>query len=174
LIAGYLPTFFFGLLLARSEPVRERLLDAWRICAVIVSGAGLFYALVCLGLIDPLEQHVRVIGASLCPPAAFVLILRSALQVRRVPAFVGSLSDASYTIYLLHVPAAVAINTRMAPLGFHPNVQYALTIVIAGVGCWLIHRLVVRRSATAALLLNGRLPRRQPPASLSLAGQAAQ
>lgn len=170
LIAGYLPTFLFGVLLARSQAIREQLLDEWRLCGGIVGVAAVFYTLLCLGLIDLLEQYVRFIGAAICPPAAFVLILRSALQIRYLPAAVRSLSDGSYTIYLLHVPAAVAINTRMAPLQLHPNLQFAVTIVCAGVGCWLFHITVVRRSTTAALLLNGRLKRQQSPASAPLAG----
>jgi peptidoglycan/LPS O-acetylase OafA/YrhL len=174
LIAGYVPTFMFGVLLARSEELRDRVLDAWRASAAIVIVASLFYCLVCLGLANSLEPYVRFVGASICPPAVFVLVLRSALGVRRLPALVRSLSNASYSIYLLHVPVAVAINTRMASLRFHPNLQYALTVVIAGGGCWLFHIAAVRRSGTLALLLNGRVPRARSPASAPLAGLASE
>lgn len=174
LIAGYLPTFFFGVVTARSEVTRERLLASWRLCTGIVGAAAVAYALVCADLVGPLENHVRVLGAAVCPPAVFVLVLRSALGIKRVPAVLQSLSNASYTIYLLHLPAAVAINTRMAPLQLEPVVQYAVTIALTGAGSWLFHLFVVRRSATAALLLNGRLPRGRKPASMALAGGAGQ
>lgn len=159
LILGYLPAFLFGVLAARSDHVRLGLLNATRPAAAILAAIAGCYALAAAGLLGDGEAYVRFVGAALCPPLVFALVLRTATTIRRVPQVVTWLTDASYTIYLLHLPLAVLINTRLRPATLHPNIAYAMTVVLAGGLAWLAHVLIVRRFRLAALLLNGRTER---------------
>lgn len=156
LIFGYLPTFLFGVLAARSEHIRLGLLRSSRLVATILAVIAVCYGLAGAGLLDRGEPYVRFIGAALCPPLVFAIVLRTAASIRRVPRVVRGLTDASYTIYLLHLPLAVLINTRLYPPALHPNLRYAVTILLAGGLSWLAHVLIVKRFRVAALLLNGR------------------
>jgi peptidoglycan/LPS O-acetylase OafA/YrhL len=172
LIAGYLPTFLYGVIVARSDLIRGRLVAAWPTAAVMVFAVLTVHLLLCAGELSAWEPEIRFIGAAIGPPAAFVLVLRSALHIERIPRFVQSLSEASYSIFLLHVPVCVAINTRMAPLALGPNLQYGFTIMLAGTSCWLFHIGVVRRSRTLSFLLNGRTSQRlESPIAVTLVVQ---
>lgn len=156
LIAGYLPTFLFGFILARSPYLQDAILADWRRAAAIVGVVALILCLVLADVAPGLEDHARFLAAAICPPAALVLILRSTLTMGRIPETVRRIADASYTVYLLHVPIAVAINTRMAPLGWDAHVQYGCAVVLTGASSYAVHRLLVRRSAILSLLLNGK------------------
>lgn len=171
LIAGYTPIFLFGVLAIRNPAFGARLMTQWRSAATIVAVvAGSYVGWFCL--VDPtapaarmpeigaLTANLRFIGAALCPPAAFVLILRSALTIRRVPPVLTRLAEASYTIYLLHLPIAAAINLPLQARGMDMHGTYAIAVVGSGLLSYLVHRACVRRSDVLQLLLNGRPPRR--------------
>ena len=81
------------------------------------------------------------------------LILGVALHLRRAPTWAKSLAGASFTIYMLHA-LVIFVVMRLVHL---PAVPMMLTAATASllVG-YAFHVYVVRRSATAAFLLNGR------------------
>ena len=162
LIAGYLPMFVLGFVLARADRLRGRVVEARGLGLAICFGATAAYA--AAHLLTPLAHlaaYVRFVAAALCPPAAFLLILRSALTIRRVPALVGHFSEASYTIYILHYPLSVLINTHFAT-GVEPHLAYILSILASGAASFAFHVLAVQSSPPLALLLNGKFERRAP------------
>ena len=157
-ITGFAPMFLLGFLLGRMPELRARAVSSVWLGVAILAGAALAYALVKL---DPAfyahRDTVRFVMAALCPPAAFLLILRSALSIRRVPRLVRQLADASFTIYLLHYPIAVAFNTQVAP-GMDPHIAYAFCVLTAGLVSFAIHQLLVTRSPALQFVLNGKRP----------------
>ena len=162
MIAGHLPMFLLGFVLGRAPVLRARYVRLTGVATAIVVAAGLAFASSHAAAAGEGPQAIaRFLAASLCPPAAFVLILRSALAIRRVPVAVTRLSDASYTIYVLHLPLATAINTRIGA-AFDPHVAYALCVLLAGLGSYMIHIAIVRRFPPLALLVNGRWPPAMP------------
>jgi glucans biosynthesis protein C len=71
------------------------------------------------------------------------------------PATVRSISDASYTMYLLHWPImALAYEFALPHVrpGFLP---FSQLILLAGISSYLIHALIIKRSRLCAFLLNG-------------------
>ncbi|QNE31564.1 acyltransferase family protein [Sphingomonas sp. NBWT7] len=176
LIVGYLPTFLFGVLAARSDVVRDSLVRSTRMAAMVLVAIAGCYATAATGLLGAGEAYVRFVGAALCPPLVFAILLRTAATIRHVPPIVATLTDASYTIYLLHLPFAALINTRLYPPSLPANIAYPMTIVLAGGLSWLAHVLIVKRFRLAALLLNGRSEQRsarQPVATAITANPAA-
>lgn len=162
LIAGYLPMFVLGFVLARADRLRARAVAAHRLCLAICLGVVLAYAAAdALAPDSVMLAAIRAAAAALCPPAVFLLILRSALSIRRVPALMGHVSEASYTVYILHYPISVLINTHVA-IGVEPHLAYFLTILASGAASFAFHVLVVQRSPVLALLLNGKFERRTP------------
>ena len=170
-ITGFAPMFLLGFLLGRMPELRARAVASVWLGLAILAGAAIAYALVKLHpAAAPHRDTVRFVMAALCPPAAFLLILRSALSIRRVPRLARQLADASYTIYLLHYPIAVAFNTQVAP-GMDPHIGYAFCVLTAGLVSFAIHQLLVTRSAALQFVLNGKRPVRT--AAPMPAGEAA-
>jgi glucan biosynthesis protein C len=123
LAAGYLPMFLLGYLVGRVPALKSLLLHQTRtatmIAVAITSSYMIWFALIALyansAIVASGTADLRFVAAAIGPPAAFVLILRSALRVRSVPALVQRVSAASYTIYVLHLPLVVAINLALFP-----------------------------------------------------------
>lgn len=167
---GYLPLYCFGFLLGLSRAFRAAMLGpvAVPVAMLAVIGALALFAFL-VG--EPMagqdwDGRMRWLLGVTCPPAAVVLILRSALAVRRVPPLMDRLSAASYTIYMLHYPMLIALNAAAAPWGLNPYLQYAAVVSVTAILCYALHFGLVARSPILALLLNGRLPdaRRPVPA----------
>lgn len=164
LMAGYLPMFVLGFALGRCEQLRREYVRAGGFALAVVAAAGLAFALAHVAPLTPEWQaRARFAAVVLCPPAAFALILRSALAIRRTPPALRRIADASYTIYVLHLPIAAAINTRVGPM-LDPHLAYALCAATAGVGSYWLHVGVVSRVPLLALLVNGRQVRRREAA----------
>jgi len=172
LIAGYLPMFLLGYLVGRIPAFSTAMLTQRRGAIAVVVAVAAGY-LVWFGAIapylDPASEAIgtsrmRFVAAAICPPAAFVLILRSALDIQHVPAIVKRVSAASYTIYLLHLPLAAALNLALRPLAPGPYLSYAIAVTGSVLLSFAFHEHVVRRSAVLALLLNGKPLYRPIPA----------
>ena len=160
LIFGYLPMFLLGFVLARSPRLCGHFHATRRFSVVICLGMTVAYAVSHLvGPLMPLANYVRFVAATLCPPVAFVLIFGSAMMVRRVPLPLLRLSEASYTIYILHYPICVLINVTIA-IHVEPIVAYFLSVVASGAASFAFHVLAVERSSALKLLVNGKPTRR--------------
>ncbi len=175
LIAAYLPMFLLGYATASSIAIRDRVLavkGVWLVLSLlIVACVATTVAQYWLphAVAGAIEAKVRLVGATLGPPFAFVAVMRSALSITRVGRFTRSLPDASYTIYLLHVPALSISNAVLVRSPLPQLVIFALSVVASGVACYLFHLYVVRRVGTLALLLNGRVAAPRPPGSVATA-----
>ncbi|MEL6364170.1 MAG: acyltransferase [Pseudomonadota bacterium] len=163
--------FFLGAVagaLAERAPPRGRLIFA--------IGLALFLAaLVWRAVFDPDAMFpVRWERVLLFGPGATLMVLGAAVAESSGrglpnPAWTVRLGDASYAIYLAHVPAIVAVGRLWAPVdgpGLSDNVAAVLAMTAAGVGAgYAAHVLVERRLLRAARalrdLLDVRLSGRQ-------------
>ncbi|MEP9360155.1 acyltransferase family protein [Sphingomonas sp. KR3-1] len=163
-VVGYVPLYGFGVMLAgspalfrrmtaRSGPAFNVLILVLVLCSAsrLLPGNG-------AGLFDTPASPLNVVTACLCPPAVTVLILRSAMAMRETPVLFRRIADGAFTIYMVHFPIILLIDLLIDPLRLNPYAGYALTVGLAGWLSYLVHRLVVRRSPFAAMLLNGIQP----------------
>ncbi|MBC9031278.1 acyltransferase family protein [Sphingomonas sp. JC676] len=175
LILGYTPLYFFGFALGLSRAFRVAMLSGATapIITLVVAAIGglLWYQVLEPGADPRIASHwggtLRWVIEAVCPPAAIVLILRSAMSIRNVRPVVDRLCAASFTIYMLHYPILIAINVAAAPLDWSPYLQYAGAVTVTAILCYALHFGVVERSPLLSLFLNGRLPdpRRASPAA---------
>ncbi|MET0307718.1 MAG: acyltransferase family protein [Sphingomonas sp.] len=166
LILRYMPLYFLGFVLGLSRASRAAMLGTIFVpiamLAAVLAAALLWYLAMAPGA-DPITASqwsgtMRLVIEAVCPPAAIVLILRSALKIREVRPFFDRLCLASFTIYMLHYPILVAINAVVGPFDWNPYLQYAGAVIFTALFCYALHFRVVERSRTLSLLLNGRLP----------------
>jgi glucan biosynthesis protein C len=147
-----------------SRSILGLMLRTWRLPAGVLacSAAGylVWYGVVRLRL--PLETFanwdiiVRFAGEAICPPAASLLILRSALRIRRIGPWTKSLCAASFTLYLLHFPMLAVVNAALLRTKLHYLAVYVVAVAVTTATCVAIHFGMVSRSAWLSLLLNGR------------------
>lgn len=163
-LTAYGLSFALGLLLA-AQPW---LLQAWArqgrlhaLLTLICLGIGL----ATLGLAPqllPQAQGLRKAGLALAyAGAAFcgVAALLGAAQSWRCPAWLRELSQASYWIYLVHLPLVLALQALFKPLALPLALKFAAVLLLTLALAWLSDRYLVRASWLGAWL-NGR--RRQP------------
>lgn len=166
LILGYLPLYLFGMALAASRGLRARMLASATLPASILALAACAYLgwrlgyapLMPAGDAAVVESEIRFVISALCPPAAIILVMRSAFRLHTASPAIRRLCDASFTIYILHFPLVFGMNLVAARYDAPVVIEYAAAILLAGVISYGFHVAVVRRSPLAALLLNGQVP----------------
>ena len=164
LILGYAPLFLLGFAIGRSDRLRETMVGTSAVPVAILIVFATAYAFWYLG-VAPTALGVRhawagdlltLFGSSFCPPAAAALVLRSAITIRSVPASLARLSDASFTMYIVHYPIAVEATALLTRVDWNDWIEFTIIMIANATLSYAFHRTVVRRSATMALLLNGR------------------
>ena len=153
-LIGYAPFFAFGLVYRPgAEPDALRRLAIWSV------------PLFAFSIASPLD-HVD--GMSLYADAGVawstsVLCLYLGLKLLARPsAIVRRLADASYTVYLVHHLAVVALGLALVSVPAPSGVKFALVVAGAVVVSLGVHERGVRKSPTLAFLLNGQ--RKRPAA----------
>ncbi|MGH8186870.1 MAG: acyltransferase family protein, partial [Steroidobacteraceae bacterium] len=71
------------------------------------------------------------------------------------PALFARLSDASYTIYLVHHPIVIGLAGAMLGLRWSPHVKFTVIVVLTSALSWWFHEGVVRRVPWLRFALNG-------------------
>ncbi|MBB5714478.1 acyltransferase family protein [Sphingomonas aerophila] len=165
---GYLPLFLLGFVAARAPRLLRALTGSPVLPVLIIAGVTVAYLAwhVLWAVQAPPADRATIgaalggIGSAICPPAALVLLMRSALEIRRIPATLDRLAQASFTIYLVHLPIELAINGLFAWVGWSELGEWAIAVAATLLISLAIHERVVRRSPLLRLLFNGVLPRR--------------
>ncbi|MEG3180854.1 acyltransferase family protein [Sphingomonas sp. LT1P40] len=161
-LAAYATAFFAGWLLHRQPLLLERLARGWAIHlagAVLLSGwilwsrAGMpFFGTEA----DPMTR-ILLAGAYMIASWAWTLGLLGA-AIRFLDAerrWVRYLADASYWIYLLHLPVVMALQVAVFPLALPVLVKFAIVVTGASLILLASYHLLVRRSFVGRWL-NGR------------------
>ena len=147
----YLPWFLLGWLMARAPAFHARL---YRLSPVIVITAATFTALaIRYGpvLWPPYGRFLATVAGLCLTQVALVLLRRVASQPS---ASVRSLVDASFVVYLFHLPILAGLVVLMQPLAMHVALKAALVALLTFLlswGCWA----AVSRSPLLRLLYDG-------------------
>lgn len=141
----------------RVQAIRNLILSPPR----VVYAVGLAMAVLDLSVIGmagdgKLRMLIFFIARPIAGFAVTSLVFRSAFSLQRCHQWQSDLSSASYTIYLLHVPAILALLWLLYPTGLGPWQAMAVIAPVALLALYYFHLLVVRRSSLLLLLLNGR------------------
>lgn len=166
LMLGYAPFYLLGFLLARSPMLFSVLTGSVRTpTLILIALAGLYGSWFgwLSTIMDPLRQAivgdlVELVGMSLGPPAASVLILRSAFAIRTVPLIIRRLSDASFTIYILHFPVIMMAKRALMNVPWNPYAEFLIAIITGTAISYAAHILFVDRYPAVSFILNGKLP----------------
>ena len=164
LFMGYAPLYLLGFAAARAPGLRALLVTDVRAPLLIIGTVVIAHLLWRSPYLPPLSRGAKAWGddmllvgsAAWCPPAATALILRSSIRIRNVPMILQRLSDASFTIYILHYPIILATKLMIAPLLLGQWSTYAIAVLSGGLLSYWAHVALVTRSPTLSLLLNGR------------------
>lgn len=150
----YVPFFLFGVAAFFEKRLLEQCLGAVRLNLVLVlvcslgiwlSGSWKYHAY--------LAEILNLFRA--LPLTGLVLWLFRACFDRPNAAF-RAVSDASYSIYLLHQPIIVLLGRLLLPVAISIYLKFVILAVVTFYICLFLHQNLVERSRIAGLLVNGR------------------
>lgn len=157
-ILGYAPLYAIGILLGRDEALAGVVLGHWRTMAVIVvtmvildcGGAWASGAAPGIGI-----PQLSLLARAVLPGTSALLILRSALTIRRVPRALRRIADASLTIYLVHFPLVKLLQALAGDVLRDDYLTFAFVVSVAAILSYAFHTRVVVRSPVLLWLFNG-------------------
>jgi len=164
--AAYASAFGFGWLLHRQPGALALIGGRWRLnLAIALAATAAELAIVGLApsiAIAPPGLATATL-ALLYPLAAWAwtfAVIGAALRfLDRASAWRRYLADASYWLYLIHLPIVLALQAAVAPLPWPPLLKLALILGVAMPAMLASYQLLVRHSFIGATL-NGPRPRR--------------
>jgi hypothetical protein len=140
--------FSLGWLLDRQRALLDKLAQHWRINLVL----GLVGTLVCL---QAAGAGMQALGARQPLYAAAYGLALMGWTLAFVGAGMRYLADASYWMYIAHLPLVMALQTAFMLLHWHWAIKYLLIIGLCAALLLLSYRYAVRPT-WVGLLLNGR------------------
>jgi glucan biosynthesis protein C len=167
-LVAYGVFFSFGWLLYRRRDLIEPFGRTWKLPMLVGVIASVAYLVVTIGqpIADPRMAHV--IGCALAAVSmwmlifgivgAFVSLLGCPLPIVRY------LSDASYWMYILHLPFVIGVSGLLAPLPLPAIVKFGITLTSVAAITVVSYHYVVRSTAIGVLLNGRRYPRALPHA----------
>ncbi len=158
--AQFLPFFLIGAMLARSSGFLAWMIKADRISLAMAILFSALFASIASGIIDieNLRTARLLLAIGACTAGVFWLKALLSLAARHLPgqnALVQYFSEASYSIYLVHLPIALWLGALLIGVMLPPVVEFAAILVVTlvlSVGC---HN-IIRRSSWLGLLMNGK------------------
>jgi glucans biosynthesis protein C len=154
----YFYVFAIGWLLDRQRHLLDTLARRWR----VNFAWGLAATLVCLYLLSPEASRAALRHEVYSAAYALALACWTLSFVGAGLRFLGGespvvryLSDASYWMYVMHLPLVVALQAALAPSALHWSFKFALINVLTCAILLASYHLFVR-STWVGLLLNGR------------------
>jgi len=168
--AGYGAAFGFGWLLNRQVDLLEILRRRWTlnlILAIVLTAAAWFIATPnMLGSPNGIWHQA---GAVIYPLASWTTTFAAiGLALQFLSGYSPArryIADASYWIYLIHMPIVMALQVVLAPLDWPWPVKFAVLLGVGFVVMFASYQLMVRHSFIGATL-NGVRPRREKRARL--------
>ncbi|MDH7802298.1 MULTISPECIES: acyltransferase family protein [unclassified Rhizobium] len=170
--ARYVPFFLIGALLHRDRVLFHRFRQTGILTGVIAFGA--IAVAVTLRLQNPFSNSaLQVLVSAIAAVAASRLLIDLACRFFDRPSrFAGRMTDASFTIYLLHHPLIYAFGTLFILISLPPILEFAIIVAATTGTAYMLHQ-AIRRSPLALFLFNGiRKPR--PVANIGTQAPASQ
>ncbi len=137
----YLPWFLLGCVVARAPRIRERffrLSPAILIAAVVFAGLSLLFA---HELWPPYGRFLSTLAAMCLTQPVLVLVRRIAV---RPSALVRRLVDASFVIYLFHLPVLAWLVLLFLPVAMPVAVKALAVLVLTSALSWGVWEIVAR------------------------------
>jgi surface polysaccharide O-acyltransferase-like enzyme len=143
--AAYLPVFFFGVLLRRSEPLREAIARQWKLAAVL---AVVGYAAVAgyewhypgdTPIPDGWQEPFRIGRAAQAWGAIIALFGIADLYWNREGRWRATLAEAVFPFYIIHQTVILVTGYWLRPLRPTPLLEFAVLVGATAAGCWLFY-----------------------------------
>jgi glucan biosynthesis protein C len=153
-VLEYLPFFAGGYYLFLHQDLLDGLIHrvSWNIAGIVLFAVAL-WTMPQMGAGRYAVQLLKPVYALSVCSLIFWIARR---HFDRGGAFIRSFSDASYTIYLMHLPALVVFFKLLELVHVPALVEFLVLTVGTGVLCYYFHTHVVDRVGVLAFLLNGR------------------
>jgi glucan biosynthesis protein C len=156
-LSRYLPYFLFGCVIWHSKILTQRFTSAWFwLTALAIASALLWMAPTVEGKDAPryieYANYLAAWGLSSLCLAFFRQFFNRPSAVFRY------LSDASYTIYLMHMLFVIALGALLATTDLPVYLKFGLLVICTTVASLACHHFLVRRIPIVSLLLNGKMP----------------
>lgn len=157
-ILGYAPLYATGILLGRDALLTSRIVGQWRFVALL---AGTMLLLDCgtawvsgtaTGVGFP---QLSLVARAVLPGTMALLILRSALTIRRITRPLRRIADASLTIYVVHFPIVKLLQALAGDVLGNDYLTFAFVVSVAAILSYAFHTRVVARSPLLSWLFNG-------------------
>ena len=168
---GFGTAFIFGWLVNRSATALDAITRSWFVHLVlgIVATSWLLHTMHATPMAQPgltktlfaLVFGVAVWGWVLGLTGAALRFLSNYSAVRRY------IADASYWIYLAHLPVVAAFAVLVGQWPLHWSVKYPFILVASFAVLFLSYHFLVRPTFIGKLLNGRKYPRRQPPQGLT-------
>ncbi len=161
IVAYYLIYFIAGWMLYRRKEDLAWIARLWHVQLVVGSGLAMVYVMLLGALVEgkPVMTEARVV-ASLSTALLVVGFTGAFLRLfHRPSAVMRYLSDASYWMYIIHLPLVVVLNILLAPVAASALVKFAAVCLVSTALMLVSYQLGVRYTPMGTLL-NG--PRTRP------------
>lgn len=153
----YAPFFALGLGLFHHRHLLARV-EAGASWPALALGAALVALASRLDLGGPAGEALRLGARLVLTTATVAALLALFRRWFSAPGRLSGLSDAIYTVYVLHFLVIYLLAHALAPLGLPQGWLFALVVALAVPLLLAAHRLVVAPSPLLSLLLNGKPP----------------
>ena len=151
----YAPYFAFGLIYRPgADPTSLRRLAVWSVPLLAYSAAS---------PLDHVEGMSLYTDAGVAWAASLLCLYAGSKVLARPSGVVRRIADASYTVYLVHHFAVVALGLALITLPIPASVKFTLVVVGAFAFSVWVHERWVGRYPVLAFALNGRPMRRVAP-----------
>jgi glucan biosynthesis protein C len=165
-LVAYGVFFAFGWLLYRRRDVLEALGARWKTPMAIGAAAAVAYLVVTVGQAIKDRAVFHIVGCAVAGLTMWMLIFGIVglfvSRLDRPRPLVRYLSDASYWMYLVHLPLTIVIPGLLAPLALPAALKFAITLTVTTAATLVSYHYLVRSTAIGALLNGRRYPRALP------------
>lgn len=157
-ILGYAPLYATGILLGRDASLTAHMVGQWRIVALVAGTMLLFdcgaawLSGTATGVGAP---QLSLVARAVLPGTSALLILRSALTIRRISRPLRRIADASLTIYVVHFPIVKLLEALAGDTLGNDYLTFAFVVSVAAILSYAFHTRVVARSPRLSWLFNG-------------------
>lgn len=157
-VLDYFPFFVYGMVLLRSQDLLNRFCTISPLILLVVMAvgilAGVFFTQDSSLLHSSVSQYGKYLVAWSASALCFYVFRRFMSHASKVSFFI---SDASYTVYLVHHLLVVLIGAAAIGLGWGGGIVF-VAIMLAVLGASLvIHQYGVKKSRILEFLLNGKI-----------------
>ena len=166
-LVAYGVFFAFGWLLFRRRDQLDRLGARWKRHMMLGGALSLAYVVLLVGRLIPDPTLIHFVACALAGVATWMLIygiiglfLDKLSQPR--PLF-RYLSDASYWMYIVHLPLTIAVPGLLAPWTAPAPIKFAVTLTVVTAVTVTTYHYFVRSTAIGVLLSGRRYPRALAP-----------